>query len=213
MKSIRIGLLFLLLSMKVAAGDFCIAPQFAYGKSAAIQFQDNPYELEILHLFRNSDDIMFLRTGALVSYELKWLSYNTGLLYSHVIADEQYGGWINDLNMVQWPLGCNLHFGQRLYGYLNLGAYLNYLYSKREWAEVQFPSFQPGIAGGIGIGYCFGPSFSIDLSYQAEYGLRPLYSLWLGTGGISRGGYWSDQYVPFRTLTLSLKYTPNRKKQ
>lgn len=189
------------------AGDFYIVPEFAYGKSAAIQFQDNPYELEILHLFRNSDDIMFLRTGALISYELKWFSYNTGLLYSHVITDKQYGGWIKDLNMVQLPLGCNLHFGRQLYGYLNIGAYLNYLYSKREWAEVQFPDFQPGIAGGIGMGYRFGSLFTIDLSYQAEYGLRPLYSLWLSTSAGPWGrAYWQKEYVPFRTLTLSLKF-------
>ena len=57
---------------------------------------------------------------------------------------------------------------------MSIGAYLNYLYSKREWAEVQFPVFQPGTAGGISIDYSFGSLLAINMFYQAESGLLPL---------------------------------------
>jgi hypothetical protein len=206
MKSLLTALLFLLFFMETSAGDFYLSPQFAYGKSTGNRNSD-PDKYELIHLFGNTDDLIFLRTGAMISYEHKWLSYATGLLYSRVIIDQQYSGRIKGLTMLQLPLWCNLHIGKTLYGYLGLGTYLNYLYKQEKDSEVRFPDFQPGIAMGIGIGYRFCSSLAIDISYRAENGLSPLYSLWLSTSAGPWGhAYWAGQDIPFRTLTLSLTF-------
>jgi len=212
MKNILKGLLFLLLSVKVTAGDFYIAPQLAYGKSASLQLLADSYEPEIFHLFRNTDDLIFLRTGAMISYERKRFSYATGLLYSRVIIDHySYAGHLWGLNIVQLPLGCNLHIGKKLYGYLSIGAYLNYLHPQKESSK-KFPDFQFGITGGIGMGYHFNSTLAIDILYQAENGLQPLYFYLEHTSAGPWGRtYLAGQYVHFRTLTLSLKYTIGQK--
>ena len=213
MKNILKGLLFLLLSVKVTAGDFYIAPQLAYGKSASLQLLADSYEPEIFHLFRNTDDLIFLRTGAMISYERKWFSYATGLLYSRVIIDQYYyGERFRGLNILQLPLICNLHFGKKLYGYLSIGAYLNYMYSRQVSSVIHFTDFQPGITVGIGMGYHFNSTLAIDILYQAENGLQPLYfHLEHTSAGPWGRTYLAGQYVHFRTLTLSLKYTIGQK--
>jgi hypothetical protein len=212
MKTILKALLFLLLSAEVTAGDFYIAPQLAYGKSASLQLHANSYEFELFHLFGNDDDFVFLRSGAMFSYERKWFSYVTGLLYSRVIIDQYYyGEHFRGLSILQLPLVCNLHFGKKLYGYLSMGAYLNYLHPKGS-SGPDFPDFQPGITGGIGLGYRFTPLLAIDILYRAEDGLRPLYFTLEHTSAGPWGYTYIDGHnIPFRTLTLSLKISLGRK--
>ena len=140
----------------------------------------------------------------MVSHEAQWSSMCRR-------ADQYSGGYFLDLNMAQLPLGCDLHFGKKLYGYLHAGAWLNYLYSKQK-GDVKFPHFQAGITGGIGMGYRINSSWAIDILYEAEYGLSPLYQNWLRTSAGPWGiSYLEDEYLPFRTLTLSLKIALGRR--
>jgi hypothetical protein len=53
---------------------------------------------------------------------------------------------------------------------------------------------------------------AIDILYRTEISQQPLYSEWLSTSAGSWGhAYWKDQFVPFRTLTLSFKIAIGRK--
>ena len=214
MKNFHIILFFLLLSMKVRAGDFCIAPQLAYGKEASSPFLFTwPSEFEIFRLFKTTRDFYFLRSGAMISYERKWFSYSTGLLYSRVFLDNHYfAKKYRGINIFQLPLDCNLQYGKRLYGYLSAGIYVNYLYKQHESVFLKFPMFQVGFTAGIGIGYHFNSILAIDMVYRAEKSKQPLYySVESSSAGPWGRAYYLGAKVPFRTLSLSLKYTIGRK--
>jgi hypothetical protein len=212
MKIILKGLIFLILSVKVTAGDFCIAPQFGYCKSASLQLLADSYQPELFHLFRNNHDFVMLRTGVTLSYGGKWFSYTSGLTYSRLIIDHAFYGRFLDLNIVQLPIGFNLHVGKKLYGYLSIGVYLNYQNPKQPESEERFSRFQPGITSGIGAGYHFCSSIAMEIVYRAEDGFLPMYYEWLSTSAGPWGhAYWQEEYVPVRSLTLNLAYTIPRK--
>ena len=213
MKDIRKVLFLILLSTKIMAGDFYIAPQLAYVKPASPLLIAGPHEFEIFHLFRNTDNFIFLRTGAMISYEQKWFSFASGLLYSRAIIDKySYNKMFRGLSILQLPLECKLHIGKKLYGYLSIGAYLNYLHPQKERYTRYFPDFQPGITAGIGTGYHFTSSLAIDISYRTEDSRYPFYyDLQHSSAGYWGRTYLEDENVSFRTLSLSLKYTLGRK--
>jgi hypothetical protein len=213
MKNFHIILFFLLFSINVRAGDFRIAPQLAYGKEASPYLFTRPSEFEIFQLFKTTRDFYFLRSGAMISYERKWFSYSTGLLYSRVFLDNHYyAKYYRGINIFQLPLDCNLHYGKKLYGYLSAGIYVNYLYKQRESVSLKFPAFQAGFTGGIGIGYRFSSTLAIDMVYRAEKSMHPLYySLEHSSAGPWGRAYYMGVKVPFRTLSLSLKFTLGHK--
>ena len=188
--------LFLFLILNTKAQNFEIGYELGFGKTG---WYYSYSKLKAITFLDDSGPKSF-RTGFLAYFspDSLFISIKSGLIYIQMISND-----LNNLKIIQLPIGADIQLGKKKHFIIGGGLYFNYLMSNKI-TDITFQNNQIGLYANIGLLFPINTKMSIDFKVLYGYDLTKIYTeeSYSPIGGL----FSTDTYSTNLNIVITLRY-------